>query len=83
MPIYDYVCRACGHEFEALTRGSSSKTPTCPECHSEDPERLLSLPRVKSETTKDLAMRAAKRRDAGQASDRVRTQREYEASHED
>lgn len=83
MPIYDYTCRACGHEFEALTRGSSSKPPKCPECQSEDAERLLSMPRVKSETTKDLAMRAAKRRDAAQASDRVRAQREYEASHED
>jgi putative FmdB family regulatory protein len=83
MPIYDYVCRACGHEFEALTRGSSSKLPKCPECQSEDAERMLSMPRVKSETTKGLAMRAAKRRDAQQASDRTRAQREYEASHED
>ncbi len=41
------------------------------------------MPRVKSDTTKDLAMRAAKRRDARQADDRVRAQREYEASHED
>jgi len=83
MPIYEYVCRGCGHEFEALTRGSSSKLPKCPECQSEDPERVLSLPRVKSEATKDLSMRAAKRRDAQQASDRTRAQREYEASHED
>ncbi len=83
MPIFDYVCRACGHEFEALTRGSSSKLPTCPECQSEDAERLLSMPRVKSESTKALAMRAAKRRDAQQASDRTRAQREYEASHDD
>jgi putative FmdB family regulatory protein len=83
MPIFDYVCRACGHEFEALTRGSSSKLPKCPECQSEDAKRLLSTPRVKSETTKGLAMRAAKSRDAQQASDRTRAQREYEASHED
>ncbi len=83
MPLYDYACRACGHEFEALTRGSSSAPPKCPECQSDDAERLLSLPRVKSDTTKDLAMRAAKRRDAKQADDRTRAQREYEASHED
>jgi putative FmdB family regulatory protein len=83
MPIFDYACRACGHEFEALTRGSSPKPPTCPECQSEDAERLLSMPRVKSDTTKDLAMRAAKRRDAGQASERVHAQREYEANHDD
>jgi putative FmdB family regulatory protein len=83
MPIFDYACRACGHEFEALTRGSSSKPPTCPACQSEDAERLLSMPRVKSESTNDLAMRAAKRRDASQATERVRAQREYEASHDD
>lgn len=83
MPIFDFKCRACGHEFEALTRGSSSKAPSCPECQLEDAERLLSMPRVKSESTRDLAMRAAKRRDASQATDRVRAQREYEASHDD
>lgn len=83
MPIYDYACRACGHEFEALTRGSSSAAPKCAECQSEDVERLLPVPRVKSETTKGLAMRAAKRRDARQATDRVQAQREYEAHHDD
>jgi putative FmdB family regulatory protein len=83
MPIFEYVCHACGHEFEALMRGSSPKPATCPECKSEDAERLLSMPRVKSDATKDLSMRAAKRRDAGQASEREHAQREYEASHDD
>lgn len=83
MPIYDYACRACGHEFEALTRGESPPPPECPQCHAADAERLLSVPRVKSETTRNLAMRAAKRRDARQATDRVQAQREYEASHDD
>jgi putative FmdB family regulatory protein len=81
MPIYDYSCRGCGHTFEALVR--STTTPSCPECRSEDLERLLSLPAVRSESTKQQALRAAKRRDAGQASDRVHAQREYEAHHDD
>jgi hypothetical protein len=44
---------------------------------------LLSLPAVRSEATKQQALRAAKRRDANQASERVHAQREYEAHHDD
>ena len=81
MPVFDYKCRACENRFEALVRGT--KVPVCPKCKSEDLERLLSMPAVRSETTKELGMRAARRRDAIQASDQARAQREYEASHDD
>ena len=81
MPIYEYSCRNCAHQFEARVR--STKTPVCPKCHSDDLERLLSLPAVKSETTRDLALRAAKRRDSSQAKEREHAQRQYEASHDD
>ncbi|MGE5098742.1 MAG: FmdB family zinc ribbon protein [Deltaproteobacteria bacterium] len=81
MPIYDYSCRGCGHTFEVLVRGAT--IPSCPECRSEDLERLLSLPAVRSESTRQQALRAAKRRDASQANERVRAQREYEAHHDD
>jgi putative FmdB family regulatory protein len=40
MPIFDYKCRGCGHQFEALVR--TGDTATCPECKSQDLERLLS-----------------------------------------
>ena len=80
MPIYEYSCNSCGHEFEVLVR--KSHLPACPECASEALERLLSLPNVRSETTKQLGLKAAKRRDASQADERVRTQREYEVNHE-
>lgn len=81
MPIYEYTCRSCTHQFEALVRGS--KVPVCPECQSKDLERLLSLPAVKSDTTRALALRAAKRRDSSQAKEREHAQRQYEASHDD
>ncbi len=80
MPIYDYSCRACGHKFEALIRKNE---PTCPECQGQDLERLMSLPSIKSESTHGLAMRAAKKRDKSQATENVRTQREYELHHDD
>ena len=31
MPIFEYACSQCAHEFEALVRGSD--TPECPSCH--------------------------------------------------
>jgi putative FmdB family regulatory protein len=41
MPLYEYACRQCDREFEALVR--SSETPECPACHSTDLQRLLSV----------------------------------------
>jgi putative FmdB family regulatory protein len=81
MPIFEYTCRSCQNHFEALVRGD--KSPKCPKCQSEDLEKLFSLPAVKSETTHDLAMRAAKRRDHRMAVDRVEAQRYYELHHDD
>ena len=80
MPIFDFECKNCGHRFEALVLKS---VPVCPECKSEELEKLLSLPAVKSEATHDLAMRAAKRRDKAQGTEREWTQRQYELHHDD
>jgi putative FmdB family regulatory protein len=81
MPIFEYICNGCHHQFEALVRGT--KVPSCPECHSEDLDKQFSLPAVKSDTTRALAMKAAKRRDQRQGTDRVEAQRYYEAHHDD
>ena len=81
MPIYEYVCKACGHEFEKLVRGG--KTSVCISCESADVERVFSLPNVKSETTKAQAMQAAKRRDKAQGTERIQAQIAYEKSHDD
>jgi len=81
MPIYEYICERCGHQFEKLVRGT--KTPACASCGAMNVERLLSLPNVKSETTKAQAMRAAKKRDRAQGTERVQAQIAYEKSHDD
>jgi putative FmdB family regulatory protein len=41
MPIYEYVCKQCENEFEALVR--SSTIPECPSCHSTNLEKMLSV----------------------------------------
>jgi putative FmdB family regulatory protein len=42
MPIYEYVCRQCGEEFEWLTR--DGEKPVCPSCNQEELDRKLSVP---------------------------------------
>lgn len=81
MPIYEYACKSCDHQFEALVRGG--KAPACERCGGLDLERLLSLPYVKSESTREKSARAAKKRDAAQATERVQEQIRYEKSHDD
>jgi putative FmdB family regulatory protein len=80
VPIFDFSCKACGQEFEALVR---KEPPKCPHCQSADLERLLSLPIVRGDGTKQKMLSGAKKRDAKQAAEREYTQRQYEAHHDD
>jgi len=42
MPIFEYVCNACGHQFEFLQLPAATTVPSCPACQSLNLERLLS-----------------------------------------
>lgn len=42
MPIYEYACPACGHQFEKLQKMGAA-APTCPACGDAGPERKVSL----------------------------------------
>jgi len=80
VPIFEYTCESCGHEFEALVR--KTNMPACPACGASRLDKRLSLPSVKSETTKAQAMRAAKQRDKQQGHERVQEQIRYEQNHD-
>jgi putative FmdB family regulatory protein len=45
MPIYEYRCNSCKHDFEALIR-SSSDTAHCPTCGNVEVEKQVSVPAV-------------------------------------
>ena len=81
MPIYEYTCKSCEHEFETLVR--KGDTPKCASCGSTDLERLLSTPTVNSEGSRERAGGAAKKRDKAQAKDNAHEQLKYERSHND
>lgn len=42
MPIYEYECKLCRHQFEFLVLPTVKDPPVCPECGSADLEKLLS-----------------------------------------
>lgn len=42
MPIYDYACKACGHEFEREQRIHDAPVRKCPECGKLQAKRLIS-----------------------------------------
>jgi len=43
VPIYEFKCNECGHEFEIIMRASASKEEVeCPKCHAKNPDRLVS-----------------------------------------
>lgn len=41
MPTYDYVCRACGHEFELFQSMTAPVKRKCPKCGKSKLERLI------------------------------------------
>jgi putative FmdB family regulatory protein len=41
MPILEYVCEDCAHQFETIVLGS--REPACPACASKHLERRLSV----------------------------------------
>ncbi len=43
MPIYEFVCKECNKDFEALVRSSNWKGTRCPNCESTKLEKKLSV----------------------------------------
>ena len=60
MPIYEYRCRACQHEFEAVVLPTSGP-PTCTTCSSTDLERLISAFSVSSDGTRQMNLNQARK----------------------
>jgi putative FmdB family regulatory protein len=41
MPTYDYICDACGNEFEAYESIKADPQTVCPECHEAKLRRKI------------------------------------------
>ena len=42
MPVYEYLCKGCGHEFEREQRISDAPVKKCPSCGSLKARRQIS-----------------------------------------
>jgi putative FmdB family regulatory protein len=56
--MYEYKCRTCGREFEALVLRSVE--PECPGCHGRDLERLLSAFGLSSKEKTQASVKSAR-----------------------
>lgn len=72
MPLFDFKCRRCGEEFEALVRAGGSE-PACTACGATDLEKLLSTFAASSGT-----MRKATLKTARSQAEKVRAGRRHE-----
>lgn len=46
MPIYEFVCQQCGHEFEHIQSFSAVNAPACTSCGSDEVVRRLGRPAI-------------------------------------
>ena len=44
MPIYEYLCSACGHAHEALQKMSDAALTDCPGCGKSELKKQISSP---------------------------------------
>lgn len=51
MPIYEYACQKCGHQFDALQKVSDAPLRKCPECGALRAKRLISAPQFRLKGT--------------------------------
>jgi putative FmdB family regulatory protein len=62
MPIYEYECRACEHQFEFLVRPPAFEEPSdCPSCHGKELTKLHSLFAVDSEGARQQHLQQARK----------------------
>jgi putative FmdB family regulatory protein len=81
MPLYEYICRACTHRFEALVRDATA--PGCPQCGSSNLERELSLFAVNTEQTRQSSLTKVRQVNYKVEKDKAIADEEYKVKHHD
>lgn len=49
MPIYEFVCNSCSHQFEKLVFSSDKTAIGCPQCNGTNVGKLMSAARVRAQ----------------------------------
>jgi len=78
MPIFEYQCRHCGHQFEYLVL-PKSPAAECPSCGKSDLEQMISLFSPSLESTRKANLAMAKKK--GAAVQKEKAREEHKALH--
>ena len=84
MPLHEYRCAACGHQFEVLIM-KAAQPVACPSCAGDALERLLSTFSASSDAIRQANTASAykynNRLNANQDPDKSRVQIEHKHQH--
>ncbi len=47
MPIFEFECKKCKHQFEELVLSSNESAPKCPKCQHKRVSKLISAASVR------------------------------------
>jgi len=69
MPLYEYRCDSCGHEFEALQKMSDEALIHCPACDDASLRKLVSAAgfRLKGEGWYETDFKSGKKRNIAES----------------
>jgi putative FmdB family regulatory protein len=58
MPVYEFVCRSCGHRFEEFNWSSTDAAGVaCPECGGTEARKVMSVFGIgRGDTTRSASM---------------------------
>ncbi|MBU0991107.1 MAG: zinc ribbon domain-containing protein [Proteobacteria bacterium] len=60
MPIFEYTCDHCGHQFEKLVFKSDEDQVSCPKCNQKKTKKVISATRMITGSGKGCGDGAAK-----------------------
>jgi len=79
MPIYEYKCRHCSHQFEKLVR--NNEAPLCPSCQTAELERVVTAPGISTQKSRNYTHGIARRAAGSIKKEQDHAQREYERNY--
>jgi putative FmdB family regulatory protein len=82
MPIFEYRCNACAHEFEALVLPHRPE-PECPACHARDLEKLLSGFALSSDGIRKANADKSRKEQIAKRRDKIIADEEHRIHHDD
>ncbi len=82
MPIFEYRCQDCGHEFEALVLPQHA-APSCPQCQSAKLEKLLSAAAVSTDGMRQANALKSRQQQVAKRKDKIIADEEHRLHHDD